>query len=173
MDLKTLWLEGFNLFWRSLPNYIVWTSIEILVLQRFYCCLLRTLAPRYMPWTSKEILPLQKLYCCFEVFFLLEILLRTLNMVVLEESLLGLRLSKKFLADLKMSSGLLKCFVLVWFCMFCLPNILQKVLELFLHSGSGTNFCTFWLFTLSLLQLLLQIYNHWFKFWFEIFLQSS
>ena len=50
-----------------------------------------------MPWISKEILTLQKLYCCFEGFFLLEILLRTLDMAVLEEFALGLRFSKKFL----------------------------------------------------------------------------
>ena len=37
---------------------------------------------------------------------------------------------------LKMSSGLLKCFVLFWFLIFCLPNILQKVLENFSHSSS-------------------------------------
>ena len=37
---------------------------------------------------------------------------------------------------LKMSSGLLKCFVLFWFWIFCLPNILQKVLEHFSHSSS-------------------------------------
>ena len=35
-----------------------------------------------------------------------------------------------------MSSGLLKCFVLFWFWIFCLPNILQKVLEHFSHSSS-------------------------------------
>ena len=34
-----------------------------------------------------------------------------------------------------MSSGLLKCFVLFWFWIFCLPNILQKVLENFSHSS--------------------------------------
>ena len=57
-------------------------------------------------------------------------------MVVLEESSLGLIFSKKFLADLKMSSGLLECFVSVWFCLFCFLNILQKVLEHFLRSSS-------------------------------------
>ena len=35
-----------------------------------------------------------------------------------------------------MSSGLLKYFVLFWFWIFCLPNILQKVLEHFSHSSS-------------------------------------
>ena len=35
-----------------------------------------------------------------------------------------------------MSSRLLKCFVLFWFWIFCLPNILQKVLDHFSHSSS-------------------------------------
>ena len=70
---------------------------------------LKNLTPHYKPWTSKEIFALRKLYYCFEVFFLLEILLRNLDMVVLEESSLVLSCSKKFLADLKMSSVLLKC----------------------------------------------------------------
>ena len=97
---------------------------------------LRNLASNYMPWTSKEVLALQKFYCWFEVFFLLETLFRTSDMVVLEESSLGLRFSKKFLADLKMLSGSLKCFVIVWLCLFLLPNIFQKVLEHFSHSSS-------------------------------------
>ena len=58
-------------------------------------------------------LSLAKVVCCFEVLFLLGILLRNLDMVVLEESSLVLSYSKKFLADLKMPSGLLKCFVFV------------------------------------------------------------
>ena len=58
-----------------------------------------------MPWTSKEMLVLQIMYCFFEVFFLLGILLRTLDMLVLEESFLGLSFSKKFLAQFEMSSG--------------------------------------------------------------------
>ena len=57
-------------------------------------------------------------------------------MAVLEEFSLGLRLSKKFLAHLKMSSGLVKCFVFVLFCIICLSNILRKVLEHFSHSSS-------------------------------------
>ena len=139
MGLKMLRLEGSSLYGVSVPYYTPWTSTEILVWQRLYCCLgilflLRNLASHYMPWTSKEIL--QKLDSCFEVFFLLEILLRTLDMVVLEKFSLGLRFSKKFLADLKMSSGLLKCFVLVWFCKFCLPNILLWVLVHFSHTSS-------------------------------------
>ena len=97
---------------------------------------LRNLDSHYMPWTSKEILALQKLYCCFEIFFLLQILLRTVGMVVLEESNSGLHFSETFLVDLKMFSGLLKCFLFVWFCKFCLPNILQKVLKDFSHSSS-------------------------------------
>ena len=40
------------------------------------------------------------------------------------------------MGDLKMFSGLLKSFVFVWFCIFWLPNILQKVLEHFSHSSS-------------------------------------
>ena len=51
----------------------------------------------------------RKVYYCFEVFFLLEILLRNLDMVVLEESSLVVSFLKKFLADLIMSSVLLKC----------------------------------------------------------------
>ena len=35
-------------------------------------------------------------YCCFEVSFLLGILLKTLDVVVLEESSLGLNFSKHF-----------------------------------------------------------------------------
>ena len=57
-------------------------------------------------------------------------------MVVLEKSFLGLRYSMKFLADLKMSSGLLKCFVFVRFYIFFIPNSLQKVLEHSSHSSS-------------------------------------
>ena len=56
---------------------------------------LRNLASHYMSWSSKEIISLQKLYCCFEVVFLLKILLRTLDMVVTEESSLRLSFSKK------------------------------------------------------------------------------
>ena len=37
---------------------------------------------------------------------------------------------------LQMSSGILKCFVLFWFWIFYLSNILQKVLEHFSHSSS-------------------------------------
>ena len=74
---------------------------------------LQNLTPHYKPWTSKEIFAWRKLYYCFEVFFLLEILLRNLDMVVLEESSLVLSFSKKFLADLKMSSRLLSfCLIL-------------------------------------------------------------
>ena len=71
---------------------------------------------------------------CFEVFFLLGILFRTLDMTVLEE--LALSFSKKFLVDLKIFLGLLLCFVFIWFCIFYLPNILQKVLKHFSYSGS-------------------------------------
>ena len=69
-------------------------------------------------------------------FFLLQILLETLDVTVLEESSLVQRISKTFLVDLKMSSKLMECFEFVWFCMFCLANIWQKVLEHFSHSGS-------------------------------------
>ena len=111
-----------------------WTSTEISVCQssvslKFLS--LRNLAPHYNSWTSKEILALQKLYCYFEGFYLLGILLRTWDMVVLEESSLVLSFSKNILSHLKMSSGLLECFVIVWFCIFCLPNILQRFLERF------------------------------------------
>ena len=67
-----------------------------------------------MSRTSKDILSLQKLYYFFDVLFLLRILLRTLDMVVLEDSL----------ADLKLTLGLMEYFVFVWFCIFYLPNIL-------------------------------------------------
>ena len=63
------------------------------------------LASHYIKCTCKEILALKKLYCCFEVFFLLEILLRTLAMLVLGETSLVLRFSKYFLADLKCPRG--------------------------------------------------------------------
>ena len=101
-----------------------------------YCCLflsLRNLASHYILWTSKEIVSLEKFFRCFEVFFLLGILLRTLHMVVLEESSLELGFSKKILADCKVSLGLTEWFLFVWFCIFYLPNILQKVLEFFSH----------------------------------------
>ena len=96
----------------------------------------RNLASYYMSWTSKEIIFLQKLYCCFEVFFLLRILLRTLDMVVIEESSLGLGFSKKNLNDLKMSLGLLECLIFVWIWTFYLLNILKKVLEHFSQASS-------------------------------------
>ena len=87
------------------------------------------------------------LYCCFEVFFLLEILLRTLDMVVLEESFLGLCFSKKFLADLEMSSSLLKCF----FASLIFHILSSKYFAdgfgacftLKFPSNTGTSFCTF------------------------------
>ena len=56
-----------------------------------------------MSRTSKDILSLQKLYYFFDVLFLLRILLRTLDMVVLEDSL----------ADLKLTLGLMEYFVFV------------------------------------------------------------
>ena len=63
-------------------------------------------------------------------------MLTTLDMVVLKESSLVISLSKNFLADLKISIGLLECFMFDWFCIFCLPNILQKVLDHFSHRTS-------------------------------------
>ena len=70
-------------------------------------------------------------------FFLLQILLKNLYVVVLEEeSSLVLSFSKTFLFDLKMSSELLKCFAFAWFCIFCLSSILRKVLEHFPPSSS-------------------------------------
>ena len=89
-------------------NFYKSLSLEKVVLLPWNFLSLRNWASQYMPWTSKEILAFQKLYYCFEV---------------LEESSLRLRFRKKSLANLKMSSGLLKCFILVWFCIFCLPNI--------------------------------------------------
>ena len=82
---------------------------------------LRNLASHYMSWTSKEMIFLQELFCCVEVFFLLRILLRTLDMIVLENSSLGLRFSKKILLDLYTSLWLLECFIIVWFWLFKLP----------------------------------------------------
>ena len=81
-----------------------------------------------MSSTSRETISFQKLYCCFEVFFLLRIFLRTLDMAVIEESSFGLSFSKKHLADLKMSLRLLECFAFVWFYTFYLLNILKNVL---------------------------------------------
>ena len=71
-----------------------------------------------------------------KIFFLLGILLRTLDMVVLKEFSLGLHFSKKYLTELIMSSGLLEYFVSVRFCKACLANILQKVLKEFSNSSS-------------------------------------
>ena len=114
-------------------NFYRYLCLKKVVLLLLNFLALWNLASHYMTWTSKETLALQKLYCCF----LLEFLRRTLDMVVLEESFLGLRFSTKFLADfLKMSSGLLKCFVFVLFCIFFLPNSLENVLEPFSHSSS-------------------------------------
>ena len=81
----------------------------------------RNLASHYISWTSKEMISLQELFCCVEVFFLLRILLRTLDMIVLENSSLGLRFSKKILLDLYTSLWLLECFIIVWFWLFKLP----------------------------------------------------
>ena len=90
--------------------------------------------PYYMPCTSKEILDLQKLYsCCGVIFRDFDYNFRFASFRVV---LLILSFSKKFLADLKMSSGFLEFFVFIWFCIFCLPNILQKHLEDFSHSIS-------------------------------------
>ena len=115
------------------PHYMSWTYTEILVWKRPSCCLkffsLRNLARHCTPWTSKEILAMQKLYYWFGVFFLLEILLRTLDVSLLKESCLVLRFPK-------MSSKLLECFSFVWFCMLCLENILKKVLEHFSNLSS-------------------------------------
>ena len=66
-----------------------------------------------MSQTSNEIISLKKAYCFFEVLFLLRILLRTSAMVVLEESFLGIRFFKNFLADLKISLELLQYFMFV------------------------------------------------------------
>ena len=122
------------------------TSLHVM---SFYRNLSLTIAPHYMPWTSKETLALEKLYCCFEVFFLLRILFTTLDYGSFRSVLFGV----KFLTDLKMPSGLLECFAFVWFCIFRLPNIFQKVLVYLLYSScyTGTKFCTFWFFTLLLM----------------------
>ena len=86
-----------------------------------------------MLWTSQNILDFQKFcVCCFCCcFFLLGSLLRTLDLAVLEELLLGLSFLQNFLNDSKMLSGLLECFASVEFCLFFLSNILQRVLEHF------------------------------------------
>ena len=70
-------------------------------------------------------------------FFLSQILLGTLDVVVLEEeSCLVLSFSRTFLVDLKMSSKLLESSAFAWFFIFCVANILQRVLEHFTHSSS-------------------------------------
>ena len=69
-------------------------------------------------------------------FFLLRILLKNLDVVVLEELSLLRGISKTFLVDLKITSELLECFAFVWFCIFCLVNIFEKVWENFSHSSS-------------------------------------
>ena len=130
MGLKSLVKQGSSLFEESVSKYIPWTSTEILVGQRLHC--------------SREIFshefsfPLQAMnfyrnLSLTKVFLMLWSFLsvrnfRTLDMVVLEESSLGLQSSRNYLADLKMFSGLLKC--CVFFkknCIFSLPDILQKV----------------------------------------------
>ena len=160
MGLKMLGLGGPSLFgggfstWLHTMNFYRNLNLTKVVLFPWNFLSLKNLAPHDMPWTSKKILTLEKLYYCFEVFFLLEILLRTLDMVVLEGSSFGLRFSKKFLPDLKMSSGSRKCFYI---------NLILNVLSskyfaesygvffpLKFLSNTGTNFCTFRLFTLSL-----------------------
>ena len=141
MGLKILGLEGFQFIWGVSTllhalNYYRNRSMTKVVLLPWNLLSLRNLASHYMSWTSKEMISLQKLYCCFKVLFLLRILLRTLDMVVLEESSLGLSFSKNFLADLKIFFMLLECYVFVSFCILYLPNISQKVLKHFSHSSS-------------------------------------
>ena len=75
-----------------------------------------------MSQTSQEIIYLQKLYCFFKVLFLLRILLRTLDMVLLRV-FFTVKFLLVFLADLKISLGLLEYFIFVWFCIFYLQNI--------------------------------------------------
>ena len=71
-----------------------------------------------------------------KLIFPLRILLNTLDVVMLEEFCLVLRFSKTILVDLKVSTELMDCFAFVGFFMFCLANILRKVLEHFSHSSS-------------------------------------
>ena len=92
-------------------------------------------------------------------------LLRTLDMVVLEESSLGLRFSKKILAYLKMSSRLLKCSALFDFSYFVFQIFCRKFSSIFHTQVSIKDWHKFlhlFLFTLSLVQLLWQILNQWF-----------
>ena len=72
-----------------------------------------------------------------------------------------------------MFSRLLKRFLLFWFWIFFLPNILQKVLEHFLHSSSHLIMVQISAPFDCLCFPWCNFFKKWFKFWFEIFLQSS
>ena len=94
---------------------------------------LRNLVPHFTPRNFSH----GKVVLLLWRFFLSQILLSFLDVVVLEEeSSSVLRFSKTFLVDLKMSSELLECSAFAWFCMSCVANILQIVLEHFTHSSS-------------------------------------
>ena len=91
--------------------------------------------------------------CCFEIFFLIRIFPR-LHMEVSVVVSLVLRFYKKFWADLRFSSVLMKCFIFLssvylgikfrnWCSLFSLPIILKK----FLKQSSVSNFCSFQFFT--------------------------
>ena len=82
-------------------------------------------------------------------FFLLQILLKTLDMVVLEESSLVLHFPKTLLVDLKMSSRVKGmfciCLVLHVLSWKYLAKSFGAFFTLKFSSNTGTNFCTFWL----------------------------
>ena len=108
MVLKVLALSRFQFIWGigtslHVLNFYRNVSLTKVLLLPLNFLSLRNLASYYMSRTSKEIVSLQKLCFFFEVLFLSRILLRTLDMVVLEESFLGLSFSNS-----NISLGLLK-----------------------------------------------------------------
>ena len=100
MVLKILALGGFQRVSTSLHamNFYRNLSLTRVLLLPWNFLFLRNLASYYMSPTAKEFMSLQTLYCIFEILFLLQILLRTLDMVFLYDSSLILHiLSSKYL----------------------------------------------------------------------------
>ena len=159
MGQKNLGLEGFHFIWRiitslSAMNFYTNFSLTKFVLLPWNFLSLRNLVLHNMSWTSKEIISLQKFYYCFKVFFLLGILIRILDMVVLKESFLGLSFSKKI--SLKKTYLKMPLWVTGMFCICLTLHILSSKyfagsFRAFLalkFPSSWTNFFTFWLIRL-------------------------
>ena len=116
---------------------------------------LRNSASHFTLWTSKEILALQNLCCCFEFFFLLEIFLRTLDMVVFRGVLFRVNFFKKVFSWFKnvLSFTWMFCIYLI-LCILSFKYFLKSFGEFFTFkfpSNTGKNFCTFWLSMLPLM----------------------